>query len=459
MRNRLPLSLLGLVIAIIAVAGSAGAHSGASAKNARAATSVPRHIATWAFDDECDGGADASRALVRRWLTYAESNCGPRARKALRDCHAGGIAYCKTMQYVDSDWNFNSANQESALLASAASPNWWLHIPNQSARIYSSSFGGGFALNQSNAAVRSYFHSFVRRHYDAADGLMMDWQTPSLSQQFYFSSCSCTSSNEIHTSGALRYWHGQMSAAITHRNGAPFIQVDNTLPPNPFLPQGLDMLNRSTGVVAWSVEGEPMDSGQMVPYYTTLLDQIAYIATRTSGFIVPMSRAPYGAPYVPQTRRVQEATILLGFTPGHIVDWANIDSGSRHLGVWPEEGIYPTAPIESMRAPGGRGCLKGTGHVCSTGGHNSIRVARGIFRREFSACYREGAPFGACAAIVNTTGHAVTVRARWLRIRYRHLITFNGGDVESGGTVALRGASFTPGATTIAAHDAILLAP
>jgi hypothetical protein len=33
----------------------------------------------------------------------------------------------------------------------------------------------------------------------------------------------------------------------------------------------------------------------------------------------------------------------------------------------------------------------------------------------------------------------------------------NGGDVQSGGTVDLTGASFTPGSTTVPADDAILL--
>ena len=151
--------------------------------------------------------------------------------------------------------------------------------------------------------------------------------------------------------------------------------------------------------------------------------------------------------------------MLLGYSPGHLVDWANLEQGSRDLAVWPEEGIYPTAPLESMAAPGGRGCLTGSGKVCSRGGHNSIRVAAGVFRREFRNCYRRGSSFGACAAIVNTNRRPVTIRSSWLPIALHHQITFAGGDVQSGGTVELTGAPFTAGSAVLGGHDAVLLAP
>ena len=45
--------------------------------------------------------------------------------------------------------------------------------------------------------------------------------------------------------------------------------------------------------------------------------------------------------------------------------------------------------------------LAGNGNVCSTGGHNDIQVAPGVYRREFGTCYDKGVRFGACAAIVS----------------------------------------------------------
>jgi hypothetical protein len=490
--NGLRVFLTGVGIAICAFAASAGAS--ADAQNSPAATAarhgscaqrqrahrrgslsqrirrcgsqvrarlLPRttaHVETWAFDDRCNGGAGASSALVRQWVTFAESNCGANARKARTNCHAGRTTYCDVMQYLDTDWNFTEG---SVRLARATFGHWWLHepTPNQGASIYSSTSGGGYLINQSKSAVRSFFRSYVRRHYNADDGLLMDWQSPSLPQELYYSTCGCSKTSEIRSSAALRTAHKQMSAALTHTSGAPFIQADNSLPPNPYLPQGFDMLNHSAGVDGWVAEGEPEQAGTLDPYYSTLLDQIAYIAQKTRGFVVLLSRANAGASYQQQSRRAQEALVLLGYSHGHLVDWSDLEQGSRNLAVWPEEGIYPTDPVQTMGAPGGRGCLAGRGRVCSRGGHNDVQVAPGVYRREFGACYRRGARFGGCAAIMNTRHSPVTVRSSWLRGSYGHQITFRGGDVQSGGKIDLMGAPFSAGSTTVGAQDAVLLAP
>jgi hypothetical protein len=459
--KRFGITFAGLGIAIFLFAGFAGAHANRARAVAQARTSAARppktHIETWAFDDGCNGGVNASRRLVRQWVTFAESDCGPKTTKAQTDCHAAGHSYCNVMQYLDTDWNFGV---EAVHLQHASKASWWLHepSPHQRVRVFSDSFGGGHLVNQSNPAVRAFFRSYARKHYNADEGLLLDWQSPSLAQELYYSTCGCRTTSEVRSDKQLRARHNTMSAELTHKNGAPFLQVDNSLPPNPYLPQGFDMLRHSTGVDGWMVEGEPEDSGTLDPFYSTLLDQIAYVATRTKGYVVPMSRAPAGAAYLPRTRRVQEATMLLGYSPGHLVDWANLETGSADLPVWPEEGIYPTSPLESMRAPGGRGCLAGLGTVCSRGGHNSVRVAPGVYRREFRVCYDRGVRIGRCAAIVNTRARAVTVRSSWLKRSYGHQITFRGGDVQSRGTINLKGSSFRAGSTAVAAQDAVLLA-
>jgi hypothetical protein len=459
MLKRVELTFAGLVLAACLYAGCAAA-SARGHGEIRAAIDVhtTAHVETWAFDDGCNGGSNAGARLVRQWLTFAESECGPNATRAERACHSGHVRYCFAMQYLNTEWEYAD---QAAHIASATPESWWLHepAPNQHTRIYSSDSGGGYLMNQSARAVRSHFRRYVRRYFNSDDGLLMDWQSASLSNELYYSTCGCSRTRELRSNAALQAAHEEMSAALSHKSGAPFIQADNSLSANPFLPQGFNMLNRRTGVDGWVAEGEPENDGTFDPYYSTLLDQIAYVATRTSGFVVPLSRAPAGAPYEDQSRRIQEATILLGYRPGHLVDWADLEQGSPDLAVWPEEGIYPTAPLESMAAPGGRGCLAGTGRVCSKGGHNSLRVAPGVFRREFRDCYRRGAPFGACAALVNTTGRPVTIRSSWLPIPLHHQITFAGGDVQSGGMVELAGAPFTAGSAVLGPHDAVLLAP
>jgi hypothetical protein len=444
-------------LAITVLAGLAAWAALASVASARVHRApVPAHIPTWAFDDGCSGGGGMGASLVRHWVSYAESNCGPAAGKARSDCHRGTRVYCRVMQYLDTNWIYGG---DRVVPATAAASNWWLTepAPRQSAQIFTDWLGTGHLINQAVPAVRAFFRDYVRRNYNRDDGLLLDWQSPGLAQELYYSTCHCRRTAQIGSDRALRAAHTRMSAALTHRNGSRFIEADNSLPGNPFLPQGVRMLNRRIGVDAWTVEGEPMSDGKLVAFYSTLLDQIAYIETRTRGFVVPMSRAPANAPYLDQTRRVQEATMLLGFRPGRLVDWANLEDGSSRLSVWPEEGIYPTSPLESMAAPRGRGCLAGTGRVCSRGGHRSVQVAGGIYRREFRSCYRRRIRFGGCAAIMNTTGAPVTVRAAWLRRHYRHQITFTGGDVQSRGSVDLTGAPFSAGSTVIPPYDAVLL--
>ena len=154
------------------------------------------HVDTWAYDDGCNGGAGAGPLLVHKWVTFAESNCGPQATKAQADCHANGMTYCLVMQYLDTNWNFT---EDQMPVASAASGDLWLHAPTPQpfSDIYTSSLGGGRLMNQSSPAVRSFFQSFVRANYNADDGLLMDWQSPSLSQELYYSTCGCSSTVEL----------------------------------------------------------------------------------------------------------------------------------------------------------------------------------------------------------------------------------------------------------------------
>jgi hypothetical protein len=416
------------------------------------------HVATWAFDDGCNGGIGASTGFVRAWVTFAESDCGPHASKAQRDCHAGRRRYCLVMQYLDSDWNYAQA---PVVTAPAGGPRWFLHEPrpNQATPIFSAQEGGGLLINQFNQSARAFFRSYVRAHYNHDDGLMMDEQSPSLGMELYYANCGCATTAEIRSNRTLQIGHGLMSAALTHTTGSHFVQADNSLPPNPFIPQGLHMLNRRQGVDGLIAEGEPDSYGNLDPYYSTLLDQIAYVTRRTAGFVVLMPHGSNGAPYQQTDRVVQEATVLLGFVPGRVVDWDNLEEGSTDLEIFPEEGIVPAAPLQSMHAPGGRGCLDGTGVICRRGGHHNLQVAPGVYRREFGGCYYRGAPFGACAAFVNTTGAWVGVRSSWIHRDYHHMITLNGGDVQSGGTISIAGATFVAGATQIPPDGALLLSP
>jgi hypothetical protein len=415
--------------------------------------SIPTHIETWGYDDGCNGGTGASPALVQQWLTYAESNCGPAATKAVTDCHANGVTYCTAIEYLDANKIYG---QGSIPIAKSAQESWWLHQPGQSGASHrltaSSSWGNANYLDGANAAVDSWLHSYVQTNYNSFDGLMMDDTSSTPAQEFY--GTSATSSAELNSTASVTAEHSDVAAAMTHTDGSPFLQIDNGLSVNPYLPTTLPLLNDPSAVQGLVTEGAPISDGTITSYYSTLLDDMSAVDHRANDFLVLLSYDPSGSV---RARRVQAATVLLGYSQGHIVSWSDLEQNSSDLAVWPEEGIVPTQPIQTMAAPGGSGCLAGTGQLCTQGGHTGVQVAPGVYRREFKQCYNHGVAIGGCAAIVNDTGTAVTVKGSWLAQSYSHQITMVGGDVQSGGTVNTQGASFTAGSTSVPADDAALL--
>ncbi len=456
MRTRTAL-LLTIAAAVAALAGdpSAGARP-------HVAAAAPTHTETWAYDDsfggsQCNGGLGASRSLVRGWVTYAETNCGANDHRALNDCHGGSGAYCTVIQYLDANliWPLNPLVK----LHAPAQEDWWLHQPgytDSGHRLRKAAsgdgYGVGYYLNGGKPAVQQWFQNYLRTQYDAWDGVEMDDTHSSTSAQFWGSGYS--SSEEIATDAGVQAEHEQMASALTHSNGTPFLQIDNNIDINVDVLPMFPLLNNPGSVVGLMSEGEPWDQG-MRAQYPRLLDYMAYVDSLPRDFIVLQSYDQRGAL---AGRRVQEATVLLGYSPGHVVDWADLERDNWHLSVWPEEGIYPTQPLESMSPPGGGACLARAGVECRLGGHHTLETRSGVYRREFAACYDRGVLFGRCAVIVNDTSHAVRVARSWLRQSYSHQITMRGGDVQSGGSIDLTGAGFRAGSTRIGAHDALLLA-
>ncbi|MGO9976980.1 MAG: hypothetical protein ACLP01_30105 [Solirubrobacteraceae bacterium] len=375
--------------------------------------------------------------------------------KAVSDCHVNGVTLCTAVQYLDANWIYAQGSVPG--VQAASSENWWQHDPGQPAtaanRIAISSYGGGNLLNQSNPAVDAWFDNYVHSNYNAYDALMMDDSSGSLSNELWGSGFS--TSDELTSDSALQASHEQMAASITHTNGTPFMQIDNALSANDNLSTPFAQLGNPSTVVGVITEGAPMYDGTMTGYYSSELDEMAYLDHTSNDFDVLLSYDTSGSQ---QARLVQAATILLGYSQGHTVSWSDLNTNSDDLAVWPEEGIVPTQPIQTMGAPTGVDCLAGQGITCSNGGHNDLQVATGVYRREFAQCYDQGTKFGDCAALVNTTSSPITVPSTWLTQSYGHLITLNGSDLQAGGTVNLQGATFTPGQTTIPANDAILLA-
>jgi hypothetical protein len=414
---------------------------------------IPTHVETWSYDDGCNGGVGASPTLVRAWLTYAESNCGYDATKAQSDCQDGATKYCTTLAYVDA----NKVFSDGLPVGSSAPQSWWLHQPGHDDAAHrltegSSSWGNAYYLDGSNSSVDSWLHNYVSTKYNSFNGLMMDDVGANPQEQFYGS--GQTSSSELNSTSKVMAEHQDVADAMTHADGSPFLQVDNALQINSNLATAFPLLDNSHGVVGLLAEGAPYSDGTLTSYYSTLLDDMSYVDSRDHDFITLLSYDNHGSTVA---RRIQEATVLLGYSPGHIVDWADLEQSNSNLSVWPEEGIYPAQPIQTMATPGGAGCLAGNGQVCSSGGHNDLQVAANVYRREFKACYNHGTSIGPCAAIVNDSSNSVTVKGSWLKQNYQHEITMNGGDVQSGGTLNLSGNDFNAGSSTVGPDDAVLL--
>jgi hypothetical protein len=436
-------------------------------------SSVPKHIETWAYDDSstsggCNGGFGASASEVQQWLTYAETNCGPNATKALSDCHVGGVTYCEVIAYSETSFIYSNNPLRNACSDLSCYPeDFWLHqtgvTPSSSTRLsFTSSYDNprttDYYLNKKSTDVDQWFQNYARTKYPNYDGLFMDDSGGSISGLLGNSTQGATTSYEITSDAGLKAAYEQLAGYLTKANGTPYIQINNGDGDNPYSPSSLPLLNNPASVVGMTAEGSPWSNGNLIPNwrYENLLDKMAYMDHTANDFQVILSYDSSGSL---QGRRVQAATDLLGYSPGHVVSWSDLEQNNNNLAVWPEEGIYPTNPVQSMGQPSGTGCFAGTGIECPTGGHNDIQVATGVYRREFGKCYKQGVAFGPCAVIVNNSGSTVTVSASWLTQSYGHQITMVGGDVQSGGTVNLTGASFSPGSTTIAAYDAAFLAP
>ena len=129
--------------------------------------------------------------------------------------------------------------------------------------------------------------------------------------------------------------------------------------------------------------------------------------------------------------------MLLGYSPGHLVDWANLETGSLDLAIWPEEGIYPTRPVQSMAPPGPR-LPGGTGVVCSTGGHNDLQVAPGSTAASSGPAMTAASRSARVRRSSTPTPAPVTVRQAWLSRPYGHEIAMVGGDVQTGGRLTSR---------------------
>lgn len=387
---------------------------------------APYHIETWAYDSGSGEGSKAPAALVARYITFAESVGDD---KVLRDCHTVAPR-CVALHYIDPNRNYYTVDKT---LVSVAQENWWLHIPGYDDSPHRLKAplrkDVAYLLNQWVPGVQAYWQSYTRRYCDGYDGLMADDTAPSLNLQVY--GTGYRSSDELTSDAQVVSMHQAFAAKMTHRNGRPFLIVQNTVNPNPYLEHGLQMIGRPPNVIGLVTEGVPVSYGAITPWYSSLLDIMALV-NKTPGFLAILS---YGSGGHANERFVHTATIWLGYSPGHEVSWEDL-AGNDDLSAWPEETIYPEQPVQSMSK-----------------NNLDVVVTFQVWRREFRRCSIRGSYWGRCAALVNTNALPIPIRPSWLTQRYSNTIKVIGGDVQDPSARVVLG----PLQTTIPAHGALLL--
>jgi hypothetical protein len=423
----------------------------------------PYHIATWAYDEYGAPGSAASSLQVATYATYAETGLGN--SKALDDCKAHP-GTCKSVFYFDPSKVYYSTKCPTidSDVVSAASESWYVHQAGYSDSahrvngLHQQSCGGSmisipvWATNDAVAGVQSWWRSELQNNADGFDVFLMDDTQAKVNDQYYFNSgggclpwpSTCYTTKEVPTDAAVIAGHASFVNSLNHRNGQPMEFAFNSMHfDGQSVSVTMPLFSASSRLAIGVCEGCAVSFGTLsTSNYVRLLNTMA-ATNKVAGTFVLLSTdsASSGSSLQILERSVTTGLVWLGYSEGHTVAWPDLEHSTTKLAIWPEDLIYPAAPVQTMSS-----------------GADDIQVASGVWRREFKTCYQAGKFFGRCAAIVNSTSGAVTVQASWLSQTYGHVITLSGGDVLSGGNANITSTKFTSGSTKVPAEGASLLA-
>ena len=422
-----------------------------------ASTAGPYHIATWAIDNWGSQGNHASAASVVQYLTY-----GYGYAKALADCHAYANG-CKAVTYVNPNHLYAPSGgcnwQPDGNAYAAASESWFVHqtgYTTSSNRVNGvKTFNCGtssiWEMNPNSTGLQAWYRNYLQTNADKFDYYFIDDNSMMVVNEGWFPSgggCSpwpalCHSTQEISDDAAEVRAHANFVNAMYHLNGSPmrFFYQGSSFN-NPLDVSAFSTSNRFVGLTC---EGCIANSvGSVRPnMYAKVLDSMAAVDASSGAYVlISHGSSPAGSAAQILQRLVTTGIVWLGYSEGHTIVWPDLEDNTANLAVWPEDLIYPSAPLESM-----------------VRGATDLEVASGVYRREFASCYQGGLVIGPCATIVNATSSALTIRSAWLSQSYRHAVTLSGGDVLSGGVANIAGSSFTPNSSAVEASGAVLLTP
>ena len=351
---------------------------------------------------------------------------------------------CKTIPDVD--------------ILAAASENWFLHLSGYSDsahRVWGTDKAGCvmWSMNPNNTAMQTWWLNSLRAKANNFDLFFVDMSPMSLANATYFpgsgGGCApwptvCTSTNELLDDAAVVAAHVGFMNAMSHKNGSPMHFIYQQAYPKLTEVDDLSAIAATPRIAAVTCEQCIANVGQIVVprNYEPFLNEMAAVnATNAAFYILSDGDAPAGSATQVLQRLVTTGIVWLAYSEGHTIVHPNLEQTTNNLAIWPEDLIYPSSPLQTMRL-----------------GAADLQVAPGVWRREFATCYQKSIFFGHCAAVVNSTSSSVTIQASWLTRRYTHVVALSGGDVLSGGTASVRTTAFTPNVTQIQAGGALLLA-
>lgn len=442
---------------------------------------VPYHVETWAgyHYGGVDEGVESARSTMWKWVTYLDGGW-PYNRDV---CDVRGHP-CQTVDYINASnqyfgecgWSaavvYGGLTQQHTLAESA-----WLHVKpplayatrifnNHYTRCVAGTANTGLFINKKSVSgagnALAFFNTFLNKRYRQRwpDYLMNDdvdlfnnlWPTR-LSAYEYRSWLDLQNAQAAFLGGEV------------NKNGKPQNLFFNGCGDNPAAATGVTLVKMRANIVGCITEDNVNSSAFRNGRVLYSLDNCARVTLNPNGGIFVNGPNSEGGVVA---RRRATAFNMLCYVPGREVFWEEEEWGSKYVNVFPEEGIYPTLPIQSMRMPAH--CpdeeLSSTGpgndgagiDPCKAHGHNDLLISgtKTVERREFAKCYNRGKHIGRCAVILNADAWPVSVRSNWLTQRYAHTMDMNGGTIDAAGTVTLT-KPITPAGTSIAGYDALFL--
>jgi hypothetical protein len=362
---------------------------------------VPSHILTAAMIYGYGGTpTSVSLSAMAPWVTWAttDSSHAPSLRSA-------GI---KVYSYANFWRNYSSDNpslgytdlKPGGAHAAAEAKNCSGQV------LYDNTYGGGYEADARSSAalghaqlVANYFEKEYGSNYDAlfaddAASVTVGGQNPC----GYSQSTYDQATNTLDAALKVPLWLNALGAGLTKTD---LVEPSNVLGA---MCEMCYSWNSSTGDKVSS--GSTWIATENSQITVGNLGKVFWAYPRASGY----------ASYETALRMYVYASLLLGYSPGHVMLQEVLKTNSG-FEVLPEVGLVPTSPVTTSSTVGG------------------YLRSGGAYMREYGACYYRGVNKGRCAVVVNPNGSGVSVPTT----AYSHSMVLSGSDVLSGGSVSFSG--------------------